>query len=93
MSEQKPMPDRVSPVCANHNILRKELVDKGLTGTCPDCDVVLVPDRVSPALCVNGDGRPICPPSKVICRECMDLIRQRLVDEIARYEGREVPNA
>jgi hypothetical protein len=28
--------------------------------------------------CANGDGRPICPPSKVICRECMQAIRDTL---------------
>lgn len=29
-------------------------------------------------LCVNGDGRPVCPPSKVICKECMDAITAKL---------------
>lgn len=24
--------------------------------------------------CMNGDGNPVCPPSKVICKECMDKI-------------------
>lgn len=28
--------------------------------------------------CANGDGRPICPPSRVICRECMDQISRNL---------------
>lgn len=37
-------------------------------------------------LCVNGDGHPVCPPSKVICKECMDKILKRLVAEIQRYE-------
>jgi hypothetical protein len=35
-------------------------------------------------LCVNGDGRPVCPPSKVVCRECLDKIGgnlRRLLDE------------
>jgi len=21
--------------------------------------------------CVRGDGRPVCPPSKVLCKECL----------------------
>jgi len=24
--------------------------------------------------CANGDGRPVCPPSKVLCRQCMDKV-------------------
>ena len=28
--------------------------------------------------CANGDGNKVCPPSKVICRECMDKISDTL---------------
>ena len=28
--------------------------------------------------CANGDGRPVQPPSKVICKECMDEIGVKL---------------
>lgn len=28
--------------------------------------------------CANGDGRPVSPPSLVICRECQDEIGRRL---------------
>jgi hypothetical protein len=34
------------------------------------------PTHAEERLCANGDGRPIQPPSKVICRECMEKIRQ-----------------
>jgi len=35
--------------------------------------------------CANGDGNKVCPPSKVICRECMDKISndlKRILDDI-----------
>ena len=32
--------------------------------------------------CANGDGNPVCPPSKVICRECMDKITATLENMI-----------
>lgn len=38
--------------------------------------------------CVNGDGRPISPPSKVICRECQEEITRSLEAMIARLEER-----
>lgn len=28
--------------------------------------------------CANGDGNPVCPPSKVICKECMQKITKKL---------------
>lgn len=37
--------------------------------------------------CANGDGNPVCPPSKVICRECMDKISRFLESELARLRG------
>jgi hypothetical protein len=30
--------------------------------------------------CANGDGNPVCPPSKVICRACLDKITSNLED-------------
>ena len=42
-----------------------------------------------PGDCVNGCGKPICPPSKVICRDCMDRISRTLEDMLARAEARE----
>ena len=42
-------------------------------------------------LCCNGDGRQICPPSKVLCRECMDMIGEKLRAILARAEKRAVP--
>jgi hypothetical protein len=32
--------------------------------------------------CVNGDGRPICPPSAVLCRECLDGFTQAELDAL-----------
>lgn len=29
-------------------------------------------------MCVNGCDAPVCPPSKVICRSCMDKITANL---------------
>lgn len=34
-------------------------------------------------MCANGCDAPVCPPSKVICRSCMDKITANL-DEIGR---------
>jgi len=28
--------------------------------------------------CINGDGKPVCPPSKVLCRECLNNVRRDL---------------
>ncbi len=36
--------------------------------------------------CANGDSRPVCPPSKVICRECMDQISANLRAMLERME-------
>ena len=32
--------------------------------------------------CANGDGNPVCPPSKVICRKCMDKISKDMENMI-----------
>jgi hypothetical protein len=42
---------------------------------------------MSNRLCVNGDGRPICPPSKVICRECLTQIGANLRRLLAEATG------
>jgi len=36
--------------------------------------------------CANGDGNPVCPPSKVICRKCMDKISSTLEGIISNLE-------
>lgn len=35
--------------------------------------------------CVNGDGRPVQPPSKVLCRECFEVLKQQFEDLRASY--------
>lgn len=42
--------------------------------------------------CANGDGNPVCPPSKVICKVCIDRITKRL-EAWAKPTPAEVPNA
>lgn len=37
-------------------------------------------------LCVNGDGNKVCHPSKVICKDCIDLITTKL-EEIVKDLG------
>ena len=37
--------------------------------------------------CSNGDGRPIHPPSKVLCRECMDMIEEKLKALLAKMDS------
>jgi hypothetical protein len=39
-------------------------------------------DFVRDGECVNGDGRPICPPSAVLCRECLDGFTQAELDAL-----------
>ena len=39
-------------------------------------------------MCYNGCNKPICPPSKVICKDCMDKISKFMEAEIARLEGK-----
>lgn len=29
-------------------------------------------------VCVNGDGRPVQPPSMVLCKECLDALDAKL---------------
>lgn len=39
--------------------------------------------------CANGDGNPICPPSKVICRQCLDKIGATLRGMLRKAEEAE----
>jgi hypothetical protein len=38
--------------------------------------------------CANGDGNPVCPPSKVICRECIDKVSKKLEKMIADMKNK-----
>lgn len=40
--------------------------------------------------CANGDGNPICPPSKVICRQCMDKIISNLEEYIIGLQQQKI---
>jgi len=52
-------------------------------------------ERLDRGMCVNGCNAPICPPSKVICRGCLDKITGTLksavlaLDEAARRAEQE----
>jgi hypothetical protein len=46
--------------------------------------------------CANGDGNPVCPPSKVICRECIDKISStldKIIKDLAKKKKRGMNNA
>ena len=30
--------------------------------------------------CCNGDGRPVAPPSRVLCRECFERLDKKIRD-------------
>ncbi|MEK6830145.1 MAG: hypothetical protein AABY15_08580 [Nanoarchaeota archaeon] len=41
-------------------------------------------------LCANGDGNKVSPPSKVICRECIDKITrnlEKMLEELTSKKG------
>lgn len=38
-------------------------------------------------LCMNGCNKPISPPSKVVCRDCLDAMGVELAAILARMEG------
>ena len=38
--------------------------------------------------CSNNDELPVCPPSMVLCRECMDMIGEKLRKLLAEMENR-----
>jgi hypothetical protein len=44
-------------------------------------------ELVNQGLCVNGDGNPICPPSRVICRACLDRIGDTLRQMAANWKS------
>jgi hypothetical protein len=39
--------------------------------------------------CANGDGNPVCPPSKVICRKCIDAVSAKLEKMIADMKNKD----
>jgi len=39
--------------------------------------------------CVNGCDAPICPPSKVVCRACLDRMTATLEATLKRMEERD----
>jgi len=51
-----------------------------------------MPRKIFKALkyCANGDGNRVCPPSKVICRECMDKISNTLTEIVSKLSEKEV---
>ena len=49
-------------------------------------------ENLAAGTCCNDDGRPVCPPSKVLCRECMDTIGEKLRALLAKMENRPVPD-
>ena len=42
------------------------------------------------AHCCNGDGRPVQPPSKVLCKECLDKLLDKMIALGERFGKREV---
>ena len=42
--------------------------------------------------CANGCDAPVCPPSRVICRSCMDRITANLEEIGKRMEAAATPN-
>lgn len=38
--------------------------------------------------CANNDGRPVCSPSKVLCKECLEMIGPKLRAMLAKLEDR-----
>lgn len=38
--------------------------------------------------CVNRDGRPICPPSAVLCRECLAALSVKMERLQSLFDGR-----
>ena len=42
-------------------------------------------------LCVNGDGRPTRPPSKVLCLECLKELDRKMHEMLQRLDPLAVP--
>jgi len=42
----------------------------------------------SEGLCMNGCNKPIAPPSKVVCRDCLDAMGKELAAILAKMEAR-----
>ena len=41
---------------------------------CPPDEAITYRRRI----CHNGDGRPVQPPSRVLCRECLDALTEKI---------------
>ena len=43
-------------------------------------------DARARGMCMNGCEKPIAPPSKVVCQDCLDAIGEKLCVMLARFE-------
>ena len=43
--------------------------------------------------CYNGDGRPVCPPSRVLCSECLTRVGEDLKKMIEDIKSGEILEA
>lgn len=34
--------------------------------------------KIKDNMCLNGCNKPVCPPSKVVCRDCLDKMEETL---------------
>jgi Mg2+ and Co2+ transporter CorA len=39
--------------------------------------------------CINGDGNPVCPSSKVLCHKCLDGISDKFAEMIQDMKKKE----
>jgi hypothetical protein len=35
--------------------------------------------------CCNGDGRPVCAPSKVLCKECLEALDKKINETFGKF--------
>ena len=47
--------------------------------------------NIDAGTCANDDGNPVCPPSIVLCSECLDGLGEKLRGLLARLESRPMP--
>ena len=43
--------------------------------------------NIDAGTCANDDGRPVCPPSKVLCKECLEMIGPKLRAMLDKLEA------
>lgn len=43
--------------------------------------------NIDAGTCANDDGHPVCPPSRVLCRECLHVLGEKLRGLLARLES------